>query len=107
MRRKPVEKTEVKEPVPEGLGDEEAWPGPMAVATAEDLAALDADVAALDRRLFVAETDAGAALKWARRSGRAAQEALGRANALTVWAAALTVLLAADVAADMIARMVA
>lgn len=36
-----------------------AWRGPMAVATAEDLAALDAQVCEMDRRLFVCETRGG------------------------------------------------
>ena len=43
-----------------GATDNDAvWRGPMAVATAEDLAALDAQVCEMDRRLFVCETRGG------------------------------------------------
>ena len=43
-----------------GLADNDAvWRGPMAVATAEDLASLDARVCEMDRRLFVCEVRGG------------------------------------------------
>lgn len=47
----------LEEPVPRrGVGDGgAAWAGPMAVATAEDLASVDARVCEIERRLFVCE----------------------------------------------------
>ena len=47
----------LEEPAPRrGVGDGgAAWAGPMAVATAEDLASVDARVCEIERRLFVCE----------------------------------------------------